>query len=388
MRKSVALLVVLVFLTGSCLTVPLSVKAEPRTITVPDDYSTVRDAVGNATGGDTILVKKGTYDEGQTLEINKTLTLIGEDVNETIVKLHPPTYNGTQILTAYYAALSNAITANADNLALSNLTIILSPDGFIVANGNRTRVTGNNITSGSVSGVLITGSHCNITDNTSGGFITSNGSANLIARNFAYQINISGISNAVANNTISNIHLSNCNNSVFYENRIGLATFYRSGFAILGRESFGIFIQNNCFQNTFYSNDVAAFISDVEINATSEGNRFYHNNFLNFYSGGASQTNGFSNFWDNGSEGNYWEGYNVTDINRDGIGDTPHVIDSSNRDNYPLMFPFNIENNAKVLPPPEPFPITLVIGSAIVVVAVVCFGLLVYLKKRGGGRTS
>jgi len=383
MRKSVVVLLGIALITACFIYALLPTNAASRTIVVPDDYPTIREAIGNATAGDTVLIKKGTYDEGQTIEINKALTLTGEDVNSTIIKLHPPTYNGTHILTAYYAALSNAITVNANDFTLSHLTIILSPDGFIVANGDRTQITGNNISSGSVTGLLITGSYCNITDNTSGGFISSNGSANQIARNFAYQISVNGGSNIVANNTICNIHLSDCNNSLFYENRIGMATFHRSGFAILGRENSGIYLRNNCFQNTFYSNEVAAFIYDVEINATSENNRFYHNNFLKFYSGAASRTGGLANVWDNGEEGNYWEGYNVTDADRDGIGDTPYVIDGANVDNHPLMFPFDIENNTRLLPPSEPFQIILAVIIVLVGVVLVSAGLLLHRKRVG-----
>ena len=43
--------------------------------------------------------------------------------------------------------------------------------------------------------------------------------------------------------------------------------------------------------------------------------------------------------WDNGKEGNYWSNYTGADANRDGIGDTPHVINEKNTDNYPLMNP-------------------------------------------------
>ncbi|RLF83689.1 hypothetical protein DRN44_00195 [Thermococci archaeon] len=37
--------------------------------------------------------------------------------------------------------------------------------------------------------------------------------------------------------------------------------------------------------------------------------------------------------------GNYWDNYNGTDENGDGIGDTPWIIDSVNKDEYPLIEP-------------------------------------------------
>ena len=61
------------------------VKAEPKTIVVPDDYFTITAAIGNASEGDTVFVKKGTYEE-HSLVINKTLTLVGEDANNTTIK--------------------------------------------------------------------------------------------------------------------------------------------------------------------------------------------------------------------------------------------------------------------------------------------------------------
>jgi hypothetical protein len=41
--------------------------------------------------------------------------------------------------------------------------------------------------------------------------------------------------------------------------------------------------------------------------------------------------------WDHDAEGNYWSDYTGQDINRDGIGDTPYVINVENQDNHPLM---------------------------------------------------
>jgi len=49
------------------------------------------------------------------------------------------------------------------------------------------------------------------------------------------------------------------------------------------------------------------------------------------------------NIWDNGWEGNYWSDYTGKDRNGDEIGDTPYVIDENNRDNYPIMNPWTLE---------------------------------------------
>jgi hypothetical protein len=49
---------------------------------------------------------------------------------------------------------------------------------------------------------------------------------------------------------------------------------------------------------------------------------------------------GTIDFWDNGFDGNYRSNYNDVDSDKDGIGDTPFVIDPNNQDNYPLMNPY------------------------------------------------
>ncbi len=61
-------IIVLVFfiLTGA---------SQAATITVPNDYSKIQWAINNATSGDTILVKSGTYYEN--VNVNKQLILRG-----------------------------------------------------------------------------------------------------------------------------------------------------------------------------------------------------------------------------------------------------------------------------------------------------------------------
>ena len=68
---------------------------------------------------------------------------------------------------------------------------------------------------------------------------------------------------------------------------------------------------------------------------TSPLNRLLHNNLLN------NDENAYddaSNYWDTGSQGNYYSDYIGNDNNSDGIGDTPYnITGGSNVDNYPLM---------------------------------------------------
>jgi len=73
------------------------------------------------------------------------------------------------------------------------------------------------------------------------------------------------------------------------------------------------------------------------------------NNFINNSENGYSQ--GSNNTWHSPSPitytyngntytnylGNYWDDYNGSDGNGDGIGDTPYYIDEDNNDYYPLM---------------------------------------------------
>lgn len=150
-------------------------KAVSKTILVPDDYPTITAAIGNATDGDVIYVRNGFYNE-TALEIDKTLTLKGEDVRNTVVYLDPPLVSYTNVLGQIRWIPSIAIKVNADNVKLSGFTIT-SP-GAISATGDGTEIISNIITigesyfpinsdiGGGMMSCILSGSHLTVARNT------------------------------------------------------------------------------------------------------------------------------------------------------------------------------------------------------------------------------
>lgn len=107
-----------------------SVRSEPATIIVPDDFSTIQEAINAANQGDTIYVKTGIYNEN--VVVNKALLLIGENKEGTIID-----GNGN----------GDVVKVTAGNTLISNFTIRNSGKEW------------------SDSGIALIASYCNITNN-------------------------------------------------------------------------------------------------------------------------------------------------------------------------------------------------------------------------------
>src|SRR4030042_1276346 len=342
------------------------------TETIQGDYSDIIAAIDSAVEGDTIYVKKGTYEFpiNQTLVINKTLSLMGEDAKNTILNIYPA-YNETWILTSPFFNYSDAITIDANGVSLLNLTInIANPGGYISATGDRIQIIGNTITSGPSVGLLMNGSYCKINDNIMGGRIQLKGFYNEVDHNSFSYIHLDGDSNTVSNNTCTHIGLGyyshQNSHNIIYGNIVKTDTRGYSGISLTDSSNNSLY-ENHISgfiygiklwfssNNTITANTIADSLAASIDLGSSSNNNIYLNNFVDNMEWVPYVYDSYTdrpireanpnmtvstNFWDNGKEGNYWSSYNGTDDSRDGIGDTPYVVVENDADRYPLRQPF------------------------------------------------
>jgi len=409
MRKSVTLLLILVFLIALSIATPLTVKAEPEIIIVPDDYPTIQEALDNANAGDTAFVKKGTYyaPHDQVIVIDKPLSLIGEDRENTIID----GINKGEYVIGHYVFRWDAITIRASNVTITGFTIKNCNNAIIIdVQGSGTKIIGNNILNnrqpigvGSGSNFLISGN--NIADNDVGVSIgTSNG--------------------VISGNNITGLGVWGCQNVTIKENNISGNGVYVGGLSlgyggpyyvyennITDNLEFGIRFERGCnnsaiFNNNIRGNEIGVLLDNFAFASFSQigsGNKVYSNNLMeNTQNAFVKHTypynismmdNIIGNgtdivLWDNGKIGNYWSDYqskypNATEVNASGVGNIPYLIDENNIDHYPLLLPVDISaESTPLLPEPEPFPTVLVAIAIIGLVAGVAAGLLFYFKKR------
>ena len=78
-----------------------------KTTVVPDDYPTIQSAIDNSNEGDTVFVKRGVYKE--TLTIIKSISLIGEDRNSTVIDANK--------------AQTQVILIHGDNITVANFSL-------------------------------------------------------------------------------------------------------------------------------------------------------------------------------------------------------------------------------------------------------------------------
>ena len=168
------------------------------------------------------------------------------------------------------------------------------------------------------------------------------------------------------------------------------------------------------YNNTFLGNNISGSTQYAIYLYISDHNTFYHNNFLNNAQQAyenhqvywwTTQNNTYYseyNTWDNGEEGNYWDDYSGSDVDGDGIGETPYTVYENFTDQYPLTTPFDIDSVSIKLPEwagsspdssPSPsqspshqetvsFPTQFVAVAFIASASALVAALLVYFRKQ------
>lgn len=238
--------------------VPVMASAQPATIYLPDDYSTIQGAVDAANPGDTIIVRDGTYTEN--VEVNKDhFTIRSESGPEATIVQAANSNNDIFEITANYVTISGFKITGA--IGSHNY----SPKAIHLNSVNHCSILHNIITN-NFNGIHISSKILGaILDNT----ITNN----IILDNSNVGISIQySASNVLENNILDNnrigIYVLDANNNSLVNN-------------VVSNNSKGIYLDrissgnNVVTQNTIESNNIGIYLDNAN------NNFIYLNNFIN-----------------------------------------------------------------------------------------------------------
>jgi parallel beta-helix repeat protein len=232
------------------------------------------------------------------------------------------------------------------NITVQDAVLVKNEEGVLVAY-SKNCIIKNVTSSNNVRGIFLVASDNNLiednflSNNEARGICLHFSRSNVITRNTVsneswYGILISSWSDL---NVLSRNILTNCSHGIYF---VDSALNMLYGNRIVQNRHNGIHLElanNNIIRENLlaFNNEYGMWLYN------SRNNTIYHNNFVN----NTDQVYSFNyelgtNIWDNGYEGNYWSNYNGTDINRDGIGDSPYKIDSENMDKFPLISQWDI----------------------------------------------
>ncbi len=295
------------------------VQASPSIIYVPDNYTLIQDAVRAASPGDTIIVREVTYNEN--MEVDKPLTIRSKNGPDS-----------TTIRAEYPDDPVFEITADYVNISGFTVTGAYEDAGIDIRDVKYCNIS-NNICTNNEKGIYI--------------FLSNNNS--ISNNNCSYNTMAGIILGGSSNNSISNNKcLSNINVSIYIvshscSNSVSSNTCSDSQMGILLATAAN---NNSISKNTCSNNEIGIYPS-----FDSNNNIFYLNNFINNIENAFSLES--TNMWNSISEisytynetayqnylGNYWDDYNRSDKNNDGIGDRSYHIDGD-RDRFPMMKPW------------------------------------------------
>ncbi|MFX1593874.1 MAG: nitrous oxide reductase family maturation protein NosD, partial [Promethearchaeota archaeon] len=237
---------------------------------------------------------------------------------------------------ALYYCSTNKITGNTGDNQITGIMLFYSYNnivseniensndyyGIYIAGGYNNSVIGNTANSNERYGIYLVGSNNNTL---SGNSVSSNYDDGIYLDRSDYN----SISGNTANSNMVGIRLGESNNNSISGNTAN---------SNVG----GIYLEHGCNNNTITQNMIKG---NSGIGLTIEaGTMFFESSensmFLNCFidNGMNAYDEGANNYWDNGIKGNYWDDYNNTDSDGDGIGDVPYNITGpgGSQDRFPL----------------------------------------------------
>ena len=246
--------------------------------------------------GDTLAEFALDMDTSNTVN-DKTIYYL---VNKNNLIISPTTYPDVGILAL----------VDCENITVQNLELANNGQGLMVAFSTSSRIVSNTITDNHHGIVLFGSSEIEVSNN-------------IISQNYrALQISRTSKSNRIINNNIT-------------KNEQGILLFDSSLNTFMG--------------NTIQDNNMGIGFNKASNNMIY-GNYFIDNTDYQVYDAGIDSTDitNSTNYWnfDYPVGGNYWSDYKGVDFKSgadqnedgsDGIGDTPYVINSKNKDEYPLL---------------------------------------------------
>jgi len=341
-RKGVAITIIFLFVGISILPTTESILLEKPTVSTldgntlyvggsgPGNYTTIQDAIDNASDGDTVFVYDDSSPYYENVVVDKSINLIGEDRNSTIIDgdalgdvvyvsadfVHITGFNiqnsgydwqdtGIDVRSEYNIINGNTIRSNnGHGVKLDNSFNNIISDNIISSNneyGIKLDYSSNNIISKN-----------NISNNRKDGTRLIQSSNNTISENIITSNNNDGIwlgnsnSNTITDNNISNneddgIHLGFSSDNTISENIIssnnldGIVLFDTSDNTIseniISNNPYGIAIivhsSNNAILENTVSNAWHGIFIDSSSNNTISGNtitnNLYYGMFLDFH---------------------------------------------------------------------------------------------------------
>ena len=213
------------------------------TIYVPDDYLTIQQAVNNATEGDVIIVRAGTYVEN--IDVNKRLTIRSENGSGSTIVVADDSNEHIFSVTADYT--------NINGFSVNGVTDWLKAGIYL--NASYCHITDNNASNCSI-GIFILSADDNTMENAAGNKIINNTCRNTTF----YGIRIeNAIETELRNNTCENmgfsgIRLQSSSNNTIEDNICDLCLRDSSWNTIVNNTCKGLIELDDSSHNTILNN--------------------------------------------------------------------------------------------------------------------------------------